>query len=242
MNLNLYKRYIEGQESQVWSEIHELNTEQKLGSNWNDATLVLEETIKRIQFNIDVLSFNLLNSELKEHYSSHQFKTTKLDIVLLDKLKNKIKNYGYMPLSLVYLYKKINQINFLMAPLNGQTRPFLYSDPLFIDSLENILTNIEDGSWAENMEENENDGLDTYIEISPDYYHKDNISGGEPYGVQLTKSQQIDSKIINTPYGMMYFVDYLRMSFDYAGFPYIHRHNANITVQIEELKKNLIKF
>lgn len=243
MNLNLYKRYIEGQEIQVWNEIHESNTQEKLGLNWTDATLVLEETIKRIKHNINILSSNLLNSEFKIFYSSNQFKSTaEYDSILLARLKNNIKDFGYMPLSLEYLYKNINQINFLLTPSNNQPRPFLYSDPLFIDSLENVLANMEDGSWAENMEENEDEGLDLYIEVSPDYYHKDNISGGEPYGIQLTKDLQIDTEIVNTPYGAIHFIDYLRMSFNYAGFPYIYKYNSNFEDKINKLKIGLLNF
>jgi hypothetical protein len=237
MYFNLYNRYIAGEEVCVWKDIYSIKNS-TMDENWQDSIKVLQETFERVKFNLDLICNRLINSNLytlkdddyaiKYNYESNHY---------LDILKGKIQNFGYMPLSLELFYKNIEKINFLHS--YNVLLPFKYADPLFIDSIKNILDNMSDGSWEELMYENMYYNKPLYIEFSPDYYHKDNISGGLPYGIEITSTQQIDSCVLNTPYGCIYFVEYLRLCFKYGAFPNISNKNRNYKEFVKQLNLGL---
>ena len=55
------------------------------------------------------------------------------------------------------------------------------------------------------------------LELAADYLHKDNISGGPPYSIQITKEPQIDSLFLNEAHETT-FIDYLRICMENCGF------------------------
>ena len=235
MYLNLSKRYLNGDEIGVWNDIHSVVDITPKSENWGDIIFVLNETMLRVKFN-----FDLIYTELKrQNYSfcdklEYLYSTPDSNI---NELKSQVHEFGFLPLSIEYFYKYIFKINLLFQ--HNQIYNYKYSDPVYIESVNNILNSMEDGSWKEIMFENIDDNKPIYIEIAPDFYHKDNTSGGIPYGIELTKKQQIDSKILNTPYGDLFFVKYLRLSFEYGGFPNIAKYNNNYTIIVNSLKKGL---
>jgi hypothetical protein len=58
---------------------------------------------------------------------------------------------------------------------------------------------------------------DPGLSVSADYLHKDNISGGPPYQVELTARAQADSRFLNEEHDTT-FVNYLRIAMDGCGF------------------------
>ncbi len=61
------------------------------------------------------------------------------------------------------------------------------------------------------------------IEFAGDDYHKANVSGGPPYKIVLPNAAA-DAPIRYTPYGEIMFVDYLRLAFQWGGFPGFSRY------------------
>ncbi|HUJ58598.1 MAG TPA: HEAT repeat domain-containing protein, partial [Kofleriaceae bacterium] len=60
-----------------------------------------------------------------------------------------------------------------------------------------------------------------WLDFAPDYLHKQNISGGAPYAIELPAPQPADAVDPRVTYyrHRLRFVDYLRHAFHWAGFP-----------------------
>jgi len=238
MYLNLIEKYNSGSVIEVWNEINTLTNITSRNENFEDIMIILNETMQRVKFNFDLIYSTLkkLNYQFKDE-STCFYSTAQEN---LDKLKAINKEFGFLPLSIIYFYKHISKINFLFQ--NSNNFNYHYSDPVYIESVSNILEMMQDGSWEETMYENMDDSRPLYLEISPDFYHKDNVSGGIPYGIEITKTQQVDSKLLNTPYGDLFFIDYLRLCFKYGGFPNITKENQNCLEFISLLRSELKPF
>ncbi|MDA8218193.1 MAG: hypothetical protein M0Z94_11310 [Dehalococcoidales bacterium] len=105
------------------------------------------------------------------------------------------------------------------------------NDPLYVDPLEYALQQVEE-QLADGADPSGPDGL--LIDLAPDLYHKSHVSGGAPYAVRLPHGR-IDTPLLNVrillpvpqeaqrPYTEVgtseTFVEYLRRSFQWAGFP-----------------------
>ena len=67
------------------------------------------------------------------------------------------------------------------------------------------------------------------LELAPDHNHKANVSGGSSYGIELPYLGA-DPIFVNEEHGLP-FVDYLRLSFNAAGFPRLERHQQRKDVR-----------
>jgi hypothetical protein len=56
-----------------------------------------------------------------------------------------------------------------------------------------------------------------YFVISPDYYHKEQVSGGRPYGI-VVPSEHHDPKVEGLPWDLR-FTEYLEFALSKGGFP-----------------------
>jgi hypothetical protein len=74
--------------------------------------------------------------------------------------------------------------------------------------------------------------------IAPDIFHKANFSGGGGYEITLPDAG-MDAPLLYTEWGDLTFVDYLRLSFEWAGFPglqdFEHRDEALLAALREGL-------
>jgi hypothetical protein len=62
----------------------------------------------------------------------------------------------------------------------------------------------------------EEDGY-TSLRLAADYLHKDNISGGPPYSLLITKDLSVDGQFLNEEHNTS-FINYLRICFENCGF------------------------
>lgn len=237
MGTNFYCKYLDGNHIEVWKEICDIDYESQQEEIKQDIISVLIETTNRIEYNINLIFSHLIKSNYAFfNIKDNVFLPTNMDKI--KKLDTVIFHFGCIPLSLKYFYQRFTKINFINS---WNISPHLkYSDPIFIDSIDNILNNINDGSWEENMSENQENGDPLYVEISPDLYHKDNVSGDLPYGIEISTIRHVDGKILNTPYGDIYFIEYLRLCFERGGFPNIQNgYNSRHNEFIEKIKYDL---
>jgi hypothetical protein len=119
-----------------------------------------------------------------------------------------------------------------------------YADPIQINSLDDIVSYVSDGDWKEYMDEVLEDDNSQYasIELAADYYHKDNISGGPPYSIQITREPSIDSLFLNEP-NETTFINYLRICMENCGFSRITEpeYKNNYKAFFEKVKPQLKK-
>jgi len=92
------------------------------------------------------------------------------------------------------------------------------ADPLQVASLDALVESVTDENWREVMDDYMQEDGTTFLELAADVYHKDNVSGGPAYSLLITEEPAVDSVFINEPHETT-FINYLRVCFDYGGFP-----------------------
>ncbi|MDM1510162.1 hypothetical protein HX082_12230 [Myroides odoratimimus] len=224
-------RYKNNEEVKVWNELRSLDCEQLNKFEKKDVEEVVKETISRISYNIKVIynafEIDYINNETPDD--------------LLLELKNRISSYGMMSNFLETFYKSIDKVDFVKI----REKYFPHEnnlDPLYIESVKGMIELLSDGSWEEEMEDLIDEGEDPCIYISPDIYHKDNISGDVPYGIVIENRNTIDTLICNTMYGDIYFLDYLRLTFDNYGFTNLKKESIIPEKYRVMIKNRLVKF
>ena len=122
---------------------------------------------------------------------------------------------GTLPISLSAFWREVGAVD-----LVGGCRSWPDGlDPLVVDPPEGALSFLyeEEGDEDENL---------WFAGLAPDDLHKDNTSGGDPYGVQLP-NPAFDFPFINECHDLL-FVPYLRLAIlGYGGFPGIEGRESS---------------
>jgi hypothetical protein len=225
--MSFYQRYLlGGNERSVYNKIYALGAACFNEEHYQDVQLVLTETFNRVAYNLDVIYSELQNIgyafNVSPSYSSEQPLGKPLANVnmLLGELNSAIKPFGHIPESLKLFYKIVGACNF---GWDYNHRPALLwngSDPIQIESLDDVVDSVVNGDWAAYLDELLEDDRSAvpHLELAADALHKDNISGGPPYAIQLTKAPSVDSLFLNEPHHTT-FINYLRICFENCGFP-----------------------
>jgi hypothetical protein len=124
---------------------------------------------------------------------------------------------GPLPLSLRAWYEAVGSVCFmgeypeLSAYAAGpfSQAPELYSDPLVVFPLDYTLSAVQ--------EQLEDGAGEILLPVAPDMYHKANVSGGGPYEIVLP-DPAADAQLLGEPRELL-FVPYLRLAFQWGGFP-----------------------
>jgi hypothetical protein len=224
--MSFIERYKNGETREVYQDIYELGEKAFDKDILPDVEAVLTETFGRVRYNLEVIY-----EVLKE--MDYQFKTefeytsdypiaepVKNCDKLLTKLDKTVKPFGYVPLSFKLFYKIVGSCNFAWDYETNENIIWEYADPIQIEALDDLFEYPLYEGWVEEMkdilvEEEETDSA--YIEFSADYYHKDNVSGGMGYAIEITKKPSIDSKVLFEEHDTT-FIEYLRLTFENCGF------------------------
>jgi hypothetical protein len=140
-----------------------------------------------------------------------------------------------LPLSLRTFWRVVGGIDWiwnyrLESPLPdlGVELPMDELDPLCIDPAKSVGYLL--GEWEEQKQQADPDGIRLFnLDLSPDYLHKANISGGAPYGIYLP-CFHADPLFADERHNLT-FTDYLRLCFRWAGFPGLEDHADRRDVQ-----------
>ena len=117
---------------------------------------------------------------------------------------------GPVPLSIRGFWKWVGSVCFVGYAEDWPD----YADPIWVEGPASSLDEFPD--WQRGRAEGDEDEPFGLM-IAPDLYHKDNVSGGEPYVIAVPDSR-IDALLRNhSP--ERYFVDYLRNALAWGGFP-----------------------
>lgn len=224
--MTLYARYINGQTEQVYKDIYTLGQDAFLPTNLPDIEKVLTETFERVAYNLDIIYSELkhinylFKSEPKYNFERPLHKPLSNTNILLEKLDNAVRPFGFVPLSLKIFYKIVGGVNFVWDYETNGDFMWEMADPIQITSLDAVVQEVTDEWWQEYILpyiDDENFG-NAFLNLAADYLHKDNISGGQAYAIQITNEPSIDSNFMNEPNGTT-FINYLRICFEYCGFP-----------------------
>ena len=220
--MTLQDRYLKGETVSVYENIYKLGEDAFSSKYYTDVENVLTETFKRVAYNLNIIHKELIEIgypfKSNVTYNFEQPLTNPLPDIdsLLLTLENIYKPWGAIPVALNMFYKIVGACNFASTESNI-SRPWRLADPIQILSLDDILREVT--SSGDNDYLNEcylNDGIIT-IEISADYLHKDDVSGGPAYSIPITKQQVIDPPLLNE-YHNTTFINYLRICMNNCGF------------------------
>lgn len=185
----------------------------------SDALAVAHETMTRAKANIDLLVSRLSMITYNFIYPQSVFTPPKKDVQ--SRIAHLEKLVGAIPMSLRSWYEIVGSVCFIgnHPDLSSYTHDTfdssttVFVDPLVIDPIEALL--LEAQEWVED-EEDVRFIESCTIPICPDEYHKANISG-VTYDVEVP-CDAIDFQLIGERHHTT-FVDYLRISFQWGGFP-----------------------
>jgi hypothetical protein len=228
--MTLYDRYINGETEQVYQDIYALGHDAFLPANLTDIEKVLTETFRRVAFNLDIIyeelkSINyLFKTEPDYNFEKPLHKPLHDTDILLQQLDKAVKPFGFVPLSLKYFYKIVGGVNFVWDYETSEDFMWEMADPIQIASLDAVIEAVTEEWWQEDMQQyvDDEDFGHAFIDLAADDLHKDNTSGGQAYSIQITKTPSIDSNFMNEPNDTT-FINYLRICFEYCGFPSVTR-------------------
>ncbi len=232
--MTLYDKYINEETVQVYREIDALGQDAFVPANLADIEKVLTETFQRVAYNLEIIykelkEINYLFRENPEHNFEKPLHSPLADTdLLLHQLDDAVKPFGYVPLSMKYFYKMAGGVNFVWDYETNEDFIWQMADPIQIASLDAVVETVTDEYWQEEMQQyvdDENFGT-AFLEAAADDLHKDNISGGQAYAIEITEEPSIDSNFMNEPNGTT-FINYLRICFENCGFPGITRPDTD---------------
>ena len=242
---NLLQRYLDGDCIAVYQEIENLNLANITALERNEIEDVLAETFQRVSYNLNIIHTELkalayvFNSDafsvMQEPLASPYPDTAKL----LSEVQAQLQAFGYLPLSLHYFYRYVGGVDFSWD-YNAQAIIWPLADPIQVYALPDLLEIINNDEWLEEFAEIFDEEGISFLHLSSDVYHKDNISGGFPYAIALTEKQSVDTKWLFESHETT-FINYLRICFAYGGFPGAAKLGASATfaAYLEKVKPQL---
>jgi hypothetical protein len=122
-----------------------------------------------------------------------------------------------VPATVAEFYRQVGNVNFIGWSSSWDDAE--YPDALDIMPLEAAFDEFKE-RYVDSAEEKKF-CIETYggfyFPLSPDYYHKQNISGGEAYGFVLP-SKESDPPVLNMPWKLR-FTEYIDFAISRRGFP-----------------------
>lgn len=229
--MSYLERYKQGEYTHIWQELYTFGDSLVASSKRNDAIAVAEETMKRVKHNIEILHQRLLDFDYRfvEPEQAH-IPAKEADAEKIEHLSQLV---GGLPLSLKAWFKIVGQVDFrgshpdlasyypdnrnknYYPHTNATTFPY-YSDPLWFEGLDSFIEE------AEFVAENSNTSNSQQWNLIPDWFHKANVSGSTYYFDLPRKA--MDTELRCEPHETT-FVNYLRISFQWGGFPGFHLHS-----------------
>ncbi len=221
-------RYQSGEREQVWAELTALGQQVRQEHILPDALAVSYETMRRVKHNAEAIAARLKSIRYRFDYDPEDERSYAFDAPYYPPSPNAIEQVaeleslaGPLPLSLRAWYEIGGSINFLGS---HDLWPDAYTDPLVIYPVEVTLTEYSD--WQEMVAD---EGLEEVgpfsIPIAPDFYHKNDTSGGGPYSIEMPS---LSADAMLNEWHEANFVEYLRECFRWGGFPgFDIRHPMN---------------
>lgn len=221
--MTFYERYLNGETEQVYEDIYKLGKEAFLPNNLSDIEKVLTETFERVAYNLDIIYKELIeiNYLFKTDFPFNSerplIKPLQETDQLLFELDKTVKPFGFVPISIKLFYKIVGACNFAWDYDTNEDFIWECADPIQIISLDDLVSYMTDEDNQEVLQEYYDEDGFVSLELSADYLHKDNISGGPPYSLQIPSEQSIDAVFLYEEHNTT-FINYLRICFDNCGF------------------------
>jgi hypothetical protein len=230
--MTFYDRYINGETETVYADIYKLGQDAFLPDNFVDIEKVLTETFERVAFNLNIIYQELLTinylfkTDFEFNFERPLIKPLPNTDYLLTKLDNSLKQFGFVPLSIKTFYKVVGACNFAWDYDTNEDFIWNCADPIQIISLDDLVSEVTDKDYLSDLKDYFDDDGFVALELSADYLHKDNISGGQAYSLKLSEKPSIDGQLLYEEHDTT-FINYLRICFDNCGFSRITNADNN---------------
>jgi hypothetical protein len=237
MSKSYFERYRAGERLAVWQELVALGGRIQHPSLNEDALEVARETMGRVLVNVTTIASRMV----EEGYTLGEFRApppadTEANIAQIE------REAGVLPLSLRAFYEVVGAVSLLGQPSDGELyyQPSeVYPDPLETMPVDYAVYELRE--WKERRMADGNDETGPFeVSVSADDYHKADVSGGEAYRIVISEPS-MDGKLANERHDLL-FVDYLRLSFAWGGFPGFDRPEARPPMAlIKKLRQGLLE-
>lgn len=212
-------RYLAGDTRSVWDEIGSLSTAEMPSDFEADVSAVCRETMRRVRHNVEqiVSALESIEYEFGVYPDGNRFPLFEGPVAAPDpsidrKLDELVGSVGAIPLALTALWREIGTICLIGRHPDWPS----YADPLMIDPIDAALE--EANTWHEMVRDLGADVTGSFrAPIAPDSFHKDNVSGGDWYGIELPCAT-VDAALSSEPHETT-LVGYLHIAINANGFP-----------------------
>jgi hypothetical protein len=215
--MSYLERYRSGECGRVWKEIQALGAAVRREPHFSPAREVAAETMRRVRRNCERIVARLRS--LGYVFGTYPDRTRRTpDSEPLTAPSEAIRadctelesQAGPLPLSLVAFWHEVGSVD--LVGMHSKWPDGL--DPLVVDPPEGALSFL----CETEEDDDEGEGSAWFAALAPDDLHKDNVSGGDPYGVGLPDASA-DFVFLNERHGL-HFVPYLRLAIlRFGGLP-----------------------
>lgn len=223
---NWLNRYREGQRSHVWHELRQLGGTVRDSDFSEEAQLVCDEMARRARHNVEVIIERLSNEGYRFH-SNDDAQTPETPHIPPTAAAGEHatwleERFGPVPMTLLSWVRLVGDV--WLVGTHPRWLTSASADPLVIepegsrypnDSIRDDFEESHEG-WRE-WSAQDPDAGPFVLPLAPDRLHKENVSGGSPYGIVLPDGS-VDGLFVGET--TMPFVSYLNWVFRNGGFPW----------------------
>jgi hypothetical protein len=215
--MSYYGRYQAGEHVAVWDELTRLGGAVREPALLGDAAAVAQATMALVATNIDRLIDRLTEEGFQFGVYPDGTKVpgrlpvrAEPDAALLANIDALELLAGSIPLSLRKFWEVVGAVSLIGRGREGWPD---YSDPLFVSPPDYALFTFRQ------LSKSDSDLLDPFLcGLAPDVLHKDNISGGSEYGIELPDPGA--DAVLRNEWRDIGFIPYLRVAIlEWGGFP-----------------------
>ena len=215
MDVDLLDWYKSGAHEDVWKELARAGPAVFEPPLAKEAEAVARETVRRARANVERLverlgaagwKFRFPMTGPPTNYCVYAPPRRDVDA----KIRELESLCGPLPLSLRMWWRTVGTVCFMRQPVFEAPLP----DPLVIGPIEDVIRDARE--WLDD-ERRRGDEPVYRAPLAPDEMHKDEISGGAPYELELP-NRSADGRLLNEWHDTT-FVGYLREAFRWGGLP-----------------------
>jgi hypothetical protein len=240
-------RYRAGHREQVWHELRQLGSAVREPGVRGEAQLVCDEMAGRARQNIEMIVERLVRDGFRFHINDDQQAPVTPHIPPTDVAAEHAgwleQRFGPVPLTLLSWVRLVGDVWLVGThpdwpesasadPLVIQVEGSQYPDASMRDHYED-----EWEQWQEYLQ-NDPEAAPFVLDLAPDRLHKENVSGGSPYGIRLPDACADGLFGADTA---MPFVEYLNWVFQRGGFPWYAGGGNNEWRITNKLAKDLLR-
>lgn len=226
-------RYRNGERDQVWHELRQLGGAIRESGRAEEAQSVCDEMARRARNNVELIVERLTEQGFRFHTNDDAQTPTTPHTPPTDEAAAHLEwleqRFGPVPMTLSSWVRIVGDV--WLVGTHPQWGASAGADPLVIevegsrypDSSVREYFEDEWQQWREYREEDPADAGLFVLSLAPDRLHKDNTSGGSPYGIILPDAC-VDG-LFSWEGTTMPFVAYLNWVFGEGGFPWHTAHD-----------------